>query len=158
MRVGYLIFNAGAELIFGLFVYLICVWMELFPDFPIFCSNDCNQGTVSMIRTDSIRRSLSSEPPEGAEIVYTKDNVTIHPTQFASERIGGRLKLIKQGNALFMVLSFSFYFLFLNFIVISLQNKLVLWVRSIFFAFVSYRVSSGRVSSFIWWISNMSHA
>ncbi|KAL8488360.1 hypothetical protein ACS0TY_024586 [Phlomoides rotata] len=60
------------------------------------------QGTVSMIRSDSHRRSSSSEPPEGAEIVYTKDNVTIHPTQFASERIGGRLKLIKQGNALFM--------------------------------------------------------
>lgn len=44
--------------------------------------------------------------PEGAEIVYTKDNVTIHPTQYASERISGRLKLIKQGNSLFMVLIF----------------------------------------------------
>lgn len=41
--------------------------------------------------------------PEGAEIVYLKDNVTIHPTQYAAERISGRLKLIKQANSLFLV-------------------------------------------------------
>ncbi|KAH6818459.1 RabGAP/TBC domain-containing protein [Perilla frutescens var. frutescens] len=56
------------------------------------------QGSVSITRNDSIGRS----DPEGAEIVYTKDNVAIHPTQFASERISGRLKLVKQGNALSM--------------------------------------------------------
>ncbi|GKV17070.1 hypothetical protein SLEP1_g27623 [Rubroshorea leprosula] len=59
------------------------------------------QGSASMMRSDSSKRSSSSEP-EGAEVVYTKDNVTIHPTQFASERISGRLKLIKQGSSLFM--------------------------------------------------------
>ncbi|XP_021276020.1 TBC1 domain family member 17 isoform X2 [Herrania umbratica] len=59
------------------------------------------QGSASMMRCDSGKRSSSSEP-EGAEIVYLKDNVTIHPTQFASERISGRLKLIKQGSSLFM--------------------------------------------------------
>ncbi|KAI3443863.1 hypothetical protein Pfo_000528 [Paulownia fortunei] len=59
------------------------------------------QGSASTIRNDSRKRSSSNEP-EGAEIVYTKDNVTIHPTQYASERISGRLKLIKQGNSLFM--------------------------------------------------------
>ncbi|XVF34612.1 hypothetical protein REPUB_Repub18cG0074100 [Reevesia pubescens] len=59
------------------------------------------QGSASMMRCDSGKRSSSSEP-EGAEIVYMKDNVTIHPTQFASERISGRLKLIKQGFSLFM--------------------------------------------------------
>ncbi|KAJ9141008.1 hypothetical protein P3X46_031593 [Hevea brasiliensis] len=54
-----------------------------------------------MMRSDSSKHSSSSEP-EGAEVVYLKDNVTIHPTQFASERISGRLKLIKQGASLFM--------------------------------------------------------
>ncbi|KAJ6992582.1 TBC1 domain family member 15-like isoform X2 [Populus alba x Populus x berolinensis] len=61
------------------------------------------QGSASMMitRSDS-GRSTSSSLPEGAEIVYLKDNVTIHPTQYASERISGRLKLIKQGSSLFM--------------------------------------------------------
>ncbi|GKC44399.1 RabGAP/TBC domain-containing protein [Tanacetum coccineum] len=54
-----------------------------------------------MTRTDSSKRSSSSDP-EDAEIVYLKDNVTIHPTQYATERISGRLKLIKQGSSLFM--------------------------------------------------------
>lgn len=55
-----------------------------------------------MMRSDSGRQSSSSES-DGAEVVYMKDNVTIHPTQFASERISGRLKLIKQSSSLFMV-------------------------------------------------------
>ncbi|KAE8657883.1 RabGAP/TBC domain-containing protein isoform 2 [Hibiscus syriacus] len=59
------------------------------------------QGSASMMRCDSGKRSSSSEP-EGAQIVYLKDNVTIHPTLFASERISGRLKLIKQGSSIFM--------------------------------------------------------
>ncbi|KAH1067771.1 hypothetical protein J1N35_032758 [Gossypium stocksii] len=59
------------------------------------------QGPASMMRCESGKRSLSNEP-EGAEVVYMKDNVTIHPTQFASERISGRLKLIKQSSSLFM--------------------------------------------------------
>ncbi|XP_057967405.1 uncharacterized protein LOC131157348 [Malania oleifera] len=59
------------------------------------------QGSASIARCDSSRRSSSSES-DGAEVVYLKDNVTIHPTQFASERISGRLKLIKQGSSLFM--------------------------------------------------------
>lgn len=57
-----------------------------------------------MMRSDSTKTSSSADP-EGAEVVYLKDNVTIHPTQFASERISGRLKLIKQGSSLFMVFS-----------------------------------------------------
>lgn len=61
------------------------------------------QGSATMARNDSTnsKHSTSSEP-DGVEIVYLKDNVTIHPTQYASERISGRLKLIKQGNTLFM--------------------------------------------------------
>ncbi|XP_015867228.1 uncharacterized protein LOC107404749 isoform X2 [Ziziphus jujuba] len=59
------------------------------------------QGSASMMRSDSGRQSTSSET-DGAELVYVKDNVTIHPTQFASERISGRLKLYKQGPSLFM--------------------------------------------------------
>lgn len=53
-----------------------------------------------MQRSDSFQQSSSSNELEGAEIVYSKDNVAIHPTQFA---ISGRLKLIKQGTSLFMV-------------------------------------------------------
>ncbi|KAL6226288.1 hypothetical protein ACLB2K_000251 [Fragaria x ananassa] len=58
-------------------------------------------GSASMMRSDSGRHSSSSEH-EGAEVVYVKDNVTIHPSMLASERISGRLKLIKQGSSLFM--------------------------------------------------------
>ena len=51
------------------------------------------------MRTDSGRRS----EPDGGEVVYMRDNVSIHPTQYLSERISGRLKLIKQGDTLLMV-------------------------------------------------------
>lgn len=56
------------------------------------------QGSQSIMRSDSGRRS----EPEGAEVVYMKDNVSIHPTQYMSERISGRLKLIKQEDSLFL--------------------------------------------------------
>ncbi|KAI3410592.1 Rab-GAP TBC domain-containing protein [Psidium guajava] len=59
------------------------------------------QGSVSMQRSDSVKTSSSAEP-EGAELVYLKDNVTIHTSQLASERISGRLKLIKQGSSLLL--------------------------------------------------------
>ncbi|CAH2070218.1 unnamed protein product [Thlaspi arvense] len=59
------------------------------------------QGSASMMRCDSEKRSSSSEH-EGAELIYLKDNVAIHPTQFASERISGRLKLTKQDSILFL--------------------------------------------------------
>ncbi|KAM7511531.1 hypothetical protein LguiB_010406 [Lonicera macranthoides] len=59
------------------------------------------QGSGSMSRCDSSKRSSSSEP-DSAEIVYSKDNVAIHPTQYASERIAGKFRLIKQGSSLFM--------------------------------------------------------
>ncbi|KAI3973943.1 hypothetical protein MKX01_030519 [Papaver californicum] len=51
----------------------------------------------SITRTDS-RKS----EPDGTELVYLKDNVTIHPTQYASERISGRLRLTKQGASVFL--------------------------------------------------------
>ncbi|KAK7330076.1 hypothetical protein VNO77_24261 [Canavalia gladiata] len=61
------------------------------------------QGSAStMLRSDSSKQSSPSSERDGAEIVYLKDNVTIHPTQFASERISGRLKLIKQSSSLLM--------------------------------------------------------
>ncbi|XP_039014783.1 TBC1 domain family member 17-like isoform X2 [Hibiscus syriacus] len=59
------------------------------------------QGSTSMMSCDSGKLSSSSDT-EGAEIVYLKDNVAVHPTQFTSERISGRLNLIKQGSSLFM--------------------------------------------------------
>ncbi|XP_058115588.1 uncharacterized protein LOC131258346 isoform X2 [Magnolia sinica] len=59
------------------------------------------QGSRSNAHGDAGKRSGSSEP-NGSEVVYVKDNVTIHPTQYASERISGRLRLIKQGSSLFM--------------------------------------------------------
>ena len=58
---------------------------------------------MMLTRNESGNRSMSSEP-EGAELIYLKDNVTIHPTQFASERISGRLKLVKHGSSVFMVI------------------------------------------------------
>ncbi|KAG6739986.1 hypothetical protein POTOM_057618 [Populus tomentosa] len=68
------------------------------------------QGSASMMMTRSDSgKSTSSSVPEGAEVVYLKDNVTIHPTQYASERISGRLKLIKQGSSLFMTWIPSLY-------------------------------------------------
>ncbi|WJX90337.1 hypothetical protein P8452_72246 [Trifolium repens] len=58
------------------------------------------QGSASvMLCNDSTKQSSSVSEPEDAEIIYWKDNVAIHPTQFA---ISGRLKLLKQGPALFM--------------------------------------------------------
>ncbi|KAE9464312.1 hypothetical protein C3L33_03715, partial [Rhododendron williamsianum] len=60
------------------------------------------QGSASLMRSDSSSRRSSASEPDGAEVVYWKDNVTIHPTQYASERISGRLKLNKQGPSLFM--------------------------------------------------------
>ncbi|CAG7892710.1 unnamed protein product [Brassica rapa] len=59
------------------------------------------QGSASMMRCDSDKRSRSSDP-DAAELIYLKDNVAIHPTQFASERISGRLKLTKQDALLFL--------------------------------------------------------
>ncbi|QHO24021.1 TBC1 domain family member [Arachis hypogaea] len=60
------------------------------------------QGSASiMLRSDSTKVS-SPHKRDDAEIVFLKDNVAIHPTQFASERISGRLKLFKQGTSLFM--------------------------------------------------------
>ncbi|XP_057509208.1 uncharacterized protein LOC130791908 isoform X1 [Actinidia eriantha] len=64
-------------------------------------ANSLQQGASSLTRSDSSRRSSASEP-DGAEVVYLKDNVSIHPTQYASQRISGRLRLIKQGSSLFM--------------------------------------------------------
>ncbi|XP_058760041.1 uncharacterized protein LOC131633335 [Vicia villosa] len=58
------------------------------------------QGSASvMLSNDSAKESSSASELDGAEIVYWKDNVAIHPTQFA---ISGRMKLIKQGSSLFM--------------------------------------------------------
>ncbi|CAN1120625.1 TBC1 domain family member 15 [Linum perenne] len=61
------------------------------------------QGSTSIMltRSESGNRNMPSEP-EGSEVIYLKDNVTIHPTQFASERISGRLKLVTHGASVFM--------------------------------------------------------
>ncbi|CAM8969332.1 unnamed protein product [Rhodiola kirilowii] len=59
------------------------------------------QGTGTLSRSNSSMRSSTSEA-EGAELIYSKDNVSVHPTQYASERISGRLKLIKQGSSLLL--------------------------------------------------------
>eukprot|EP01018_Ginkgo_biloba_P022868 Gb_09990 [translate_table: standard] len=53
-------------------------------------------------RTESGKGSGNSTGHNGSEVVYAKDNVSIHPTQYAFERINGRLRLIKQGSSLFM--------------------------------------------------------
>lgn len=53
-------------------------------------------------RKDLVKDSGNCSGTDGSEVVYVKDNVTIHPTQYAFERINGRLRLIKQGSSLFM--------------------------------------------------------
>ncbi|XP_074568603.1 uncharacterized protein LOC141825109 [Curcuma longa] len=57
-------------------------------------------GSTSMMRIDSGKSITSESGP--MEVVYSKDNVAIHPTQYASERISGRLLLFKQGPSLFL--------------------------------------------------------
>ncbi|KAF5199987.1 RabGAP/TBC domain-containing protein [Thalictrum thalictroides] len=71
---------------------------------------------TSMPRTDSGKRSGDNDP-DGAEVVFVKDNVTIHPTQYASERISGRLRLIKHVALLFMVFKLfpSYIFVVINY-------------------------------------------
>eukprot|EP00262_Sarcandra_glabra_P001279 TRINITY_DN1130_c0_g1_i1.p1 TRINITY_DN1130_c0_g1~~TRINITY_DN1130_c0_g1_i1.p1 ORF type:complete len:687 (+),score=111.82 TRINITY_DN1130_c0_g1_i1:208-2268(+) len=64
-------------------------------------ADSLQQGPRNSPQSDSSKRSGLNEP-NGSEVVYLKDNVTIHPTQYASERISGRLRLIKQGFSLFM--------------------------------------------------------
>nr|CAD1825778.1 unnamed protein product [Ananas comosus var. bracteatus] len=58
------------------------------------------QAIGSVARCDSAKSGVSE--PGGSEVVYSKDNVTIHPSQYAAERIRGRLRLIKQDSSLFM--------------------------------------------------------
>lgn len=53
-------------------------------------------------RKDSVKDPGNCSGADGSEVVFVKDNVTIHPTQYAFERINGRLRLIKQGSSLFM--------------------------------------------------------
>lgn len=53
------------------------------------------------MRSDSIKSGASE--PSGSEIVFYKDNVTIHPKQYTSDRISGRLRLIKHGSDLLLV-------------------------------------------------------
>ncbi|CAL1414743.1 unnamed protein product [Linum trigynum] len=77
---------------------------DLSDDADYAASVEQASASVMLTRTESGSRSFPSEP-EGAELIYSKDNVTIHPTQFASERISGRLKLAKQGDSVFMTWS-----------------------------------------------------
>jgi hypothetical protein len=41
--------------------------------------------------------------PDSCQVVFMKDNVSVHPTRNARERISGLLRLTKQGSSLFMV-------------------------------------------------------
>lgn len=63
---------------------------------------------MSSSDVSKLNDSSSETDGRGLQLVYLKDNVAIHPTRYASERITGRLKLIKQGNSLFMVYFYCF--------------------------------------------------
>ncbi|KAJ6829979.1 TBC1 domain family member 15 [Iris pallida] len=71
-------------------------------------ASSLNQGLGGSIRLESGEMGgggdLGLGFDEGAdfEVVFLKDNVAIHPTQFASRRISGRLRLAKQGSDLFL--------------------------------------------------------
>ncbi|ERN16643.1 TBC1 domain family member 15 isoform X1 [Amborella trichopoda] len=60
------------------------------------------QGSGGSENQKCTRKSNGPTEPNGSEVVYSKDNVAIHPTQYASERISGRLQLIKRDLSLFM--------------------------------------------------------
>lgn len=81
-----------------------------------------------MLCNDSTKESSSASELDGAEIVYSKENVAIHPTQFA---ISGRLKLIKQGSSLFMVMNDDRFFLFVCYFLVCLF--FVVYVSILFF-------------------------
>ncbi|CAN0901159.1 GTPase-activating protein gyp7 [Linum grandiflorum] len=74
---------------------------DLSDDSDYAASIEQGLASIMLTRTESGNRSLCSDP-EGAEVIYLKDNVTIHPSQLASERISGRLKLVKQGSLVSM--------------------------------------------------------
>ncbi|ONK70347.1 uncharacterized protein A4U43_C05F32790 [Asparagus officinalis] len=59
------------------------------------------QGLGDGVRLDSVERSGFDKSSE-FEIVYSKVNVAIHPSQLASERIDDRLRLIKQEPDVFL--------------------------------------------------------
>jgi hypothetical protein len=59
------------------------------------------------MRTDMA--DLGSEETARMDVVYEKERVTIHPTQYGSGRISGKLRLYLQLESLFLVsLSASF--------------------------------------------------
>ncbi|ONK69571.1 uncharacterized protein A4U43_C05F24370 [Asparagus officinalis] len=62
------------------------------------------QGLSSSVWLDSGEMSRFDESAE-FEVVYSKDKVAIHPTQMATERISGRLHLVKQGSLVFLEIS-----------------------------------------------------
>jgi len=66
-------------------------------------SNSHGQGGSGQVPGAAKVKSFNgSGSPDPYEVVYVKDNVSVHPTQYASERISGKLRLIKQGASLFM--------------------------------------------------------
>ncbi|XP_023734040.3 uncharacterized protein LOC111881887 isoform X2 [Lactuca sativa] len=64
-------------------------------------SDDADYAAASQEGMLSSKKSSFSDL-ENAEIVYLKEKVTINPTQYAADRISGKLKLIKQDSSLFM--------------------------------------------------------
>lgn len=50
----------------------------------------------------SILRKSEGESMESQEVLFIKDNVAVHPTQSAHQRINGRLSILKHGHSVFM--------------------------------------------------------
>jgi hypothetical protein len=69
---------------------------------PIASSKTIQGGSSSSSGSASGKMMVGSGGPDSYQVVFVKDNVSVHPTQNASERISGRLRLIKQGPSLFM--------------------------------------------------------
>jgi hypothetical protein len=53
------------------------------------------------MRTDLVDRG--SDETVRIDVVYEKERVTIHPTQYGSGRISGKLRLFLQQGSLFLV-------------------------------------------------------
>ncbi|KAG0571729.1 hypothetical protein KC19_VG037600 [Ceratodon purpureus] len=68
----------------------------------VISSKTIQGGSSSLSGNESGKMMVGNGGPDSFKVVFVKDNVSVHPTQNASERISSRLRLIKQGASLFM--------------------------------------------------------
>lgn len=78
-----------------------CPKPETSPDLAQSAASSDGRQKATVAKSPS-GSATSGGAVEGYEAVFVKDNVSVHPSSLASERIAGRLRLVKQGPSLFM--------------------------------------------------------